>query len=641
MPTQGKRKRLFLFLISVILPSLLLVAFALRLISQDRELIQKRMDEERQAAALDIGRSLLSVLEDAGSQALRLTVTRESGRPRPAVERPLLWFAELRGTEIVLPWSDRPDSAFSAAGLKEPRFLIKLEHAGKVEFAEKSPARAAGLYEELLRSRLDPAQTALVRLSLARALGTGGRIDKARDIDRSLLSLPAELKDEFDIPFSVYAAERLASSRSDEGAILTALNPVTYPWLGLSPGAVIHGREVFRRLEDSTQPDVREAASRALASLVELARVQELAQSLKKDFPGLHVEGDPGYWLYGPDPWFVHASLPAPDKRIMAVCDARSALEKAATGASPGSRGAAIVGLQDPAGLPLGRVFPNARIALPAAAIDGGFFRPNSRTAVYLLIVALGLGIAVFGSYLFWRDMRRDLETAEMRSQFVASVSHELKTPLAAILMFAETLKLGRAGNAEKREEYLDTIVGESRRLDRLLANVLDLSKIEQGRRTYRFEKLSLDGVLETAVRAMDYPLRQKGFDLRLRLEPGIPELPADRDALVQAVLNLLDNAVKYSGEARTIDLILERDGEHAAIRVRDQGLGIAEAEQKRIFDKFYRVPDPRCDGVVGAGLGLSLAAHVAEAHRGRIDVQSKPGAGSVFSILLPLKGEE
>jgi two-component system phosphate regulon sensor histidine kinase PhoR len=268
-------------------------------------------------------------------------------------------------------------------------------------------------------------------------------------------------------------------------------------------------------------------------------------------------------------------------------------------------------------------------------------FKPNSRTAVYLLIVALGLGIAVFGSYLFWRDMRRDMETAEMRSQFVASVSHELKTPLAAILMFAETLKLGRAGNAEKRDEYLDTIVGESRRLDRLLANVLDLSKIEQGRRTYRFEKLALDGILETAVRAMDYPLRQKGFDLRLRLEPGIPELPADRDALVQAVLNLLDNAVKYSGEARTIDLVLERDGEHAAIRVRDQGLGIPEAEQKRIFEKFYRVPDPRCEGIVGAGLGLSLAAHVAEAHRGRIDVQSKPGEGSVFSILLPLKGEE
>jgi signal transduction histidine kinase len=244
----------------------------------------------------------------------------------------------------------------------------------------------------------------------------------------------------------------------------------------------------------------------------------------------------------------------------------------------------------------------------------------------------------IFGSYLFWRDVRRDLETAEMRSQFVASVSHELKTPLAAIRMFAETLQMGRLRDPEKREEYLETIVNESRRLDRLLANVLDFSKIEQGKQNFRFAKTSFAAILDTAARAMDYPLRQRGFNLRLRFEDGIPDIQADADAVLQAVLNLLDNAMKYSGDAREIDLILEREGQAAAIRVMDRGVGIPESEQRRIFKKFYRLSDPRNAGVTGAGLGLSLAAQIAKAHGGRIDVRSRPGEGSVFSILLPLE---
>jgi signal transduction histidine kinase len=286
----------------------------------------------------------------------------------------------------------------------------------------------------------------------------------------------------------------------------------------------------------------------------------------------------------------------------------------------------------------LGRSFPNARLILPPEPAGNTSDRWDSRSILSPAIVALALMIAVFGSYLFWKDIRRDLVTAEMRSQFVASVSHELKTPLAAIRMFAETLRMGRLREPEKREEYLETIVNESQRLDRLLANVLDFSKIEQGKRDYRFEKTSLTAVLETAARAMEYPFRRKGFNLRLRFEAGIPDVRADRDALLQAVLNLLDNAMKYSGDAREIDLILEREDAAAAIRVRDRGVGIPESEQQKIFEKFYRIADPRNAGVMGAGLGLSLAAHVVEAHGGRIVVQSRPGEGSVFSIILPLE---
>ena len=255
-------------------------------------------------------------------------------------------------------------------------------------------------------------------------------------------------------------------------------------------------------------------------------------------------------------------------------------------------------------------------------------------------MMGLAVGLAIIGSVFFWRDVRRDLETAELRSQFVASVSHELKTPLAAIRMFAETLRLKRFREPEKEAEYLDTIVNESQRLDRLIANVLDFSKIEKGRRIYRFEKTSIKEVLESAVRVMDYPLRQRGFQLKLALRDDIQEINADPDALLQAVLNLLDNAMKYSGDAREIDLSLERRELNAIIRIRDWGIGIPVSEHQRIFEKFHRVADRKNEGVVGAGLGLALAEHIVEAHGGRIEVESKPGEGSVFSLILPLENQ-
>jgi signal transduction histidine kinase len=228
-----------------------------------------------------------------------------------------------------------------------------------------------------------------------------------------------------------------------------------------------------------------------------------------------------------------------------------------------------------------------------------------------------------------------------MRSQFVSSVSHELKTPLTAIRMFAETLRLGRLQNQQTREEYLDTIVNESQRLTRLLNNVLDFSKIEKGKKIYRPQPASLPEVIKAAARAMDYPLSQQGFKLNVEIEEGLPPASLDRDALEQALLNLLHNAMKYSDDSRKIDLRLRRHGNHALIQVIDRGVGIAPQEQKKIFAKFYRVPSQENERLPGTGLGLSLVHHIVTAHGGRVEVESAPGKGSTFSISLPLeKGE-
>ena len=225
-----------------------------------------------------------------------------------------------------------------------------------------------------------------------------------------------------------------------------------------------------------------------------------------------------------------------------------------------------------------------------------------------------------------------------MRSQFVSSVSHELKTPLTAIRMFAETMRMGRSKDLKTHAEYLDTIVNESQRLTRLLNNVLDFSKIEQGKRTYHPEQASLYEIIQSAARAMEYPLSQQGFSLEVKTENGLPDVNVDKDAIEQALLNLLHNAMKYSGDSRDIGLSLQKKDGFAVIQVADHGIGIDPQEQQKIFDKFYRVPSSENERIVGTGLGLALVSHIVEAHLGRLEIESTLGKGSVFSIFLPLE---
>jgi signal transduction histidine kinase len=228
-----------------------------------------------------------------------------------------------------------------------------------------------------------------------------------------------------------------------------------------------------------------------------------------------------------------------------------------------------------------------------------------------------------------------------MRTQFVASVSHELRTPLAAIRMFTETLKLDGDVDRATRAEYLDTILHESERLSRLVDNVLDIGRIERGQKTYRFEPLALDDVVGQAARTAQYPLQRAGFSLDVIVEPDVPAVRADADALQQALLNLLSNAMKYSGDSRRIEVRLDRVNGHARIHVEDEGVGIAPVEQARIFERFYRSAAAENRHIPGAGLGLTIVAHIAKAHGGHVAVRSSPGRGSTFTVSLPVEHRE
>ena len=262
-------------------------------------------------------------------------------------------------------------------------------------------------------------------------------------------------------------------------------------------------------------------------------------------------------------------------------------------------------------------------------------FALNMGLSVLLGVVLLG------GMALALRAASREMRLSQMKSDFVSNVSHELRTPLASIRVFGEFLKLGRAVTAEKVMEYGEYIETESRRLSRLINNILDFAKIESGRKTYQFHRADVREVVEETLRTFEVRLRNSGFQIRFDASAarGLPPAAIDADAIGQALSNLLDNAVKYSDGAKEIGVRLERDADWIVISVTDSGIGISKQEQRKIFDRFHRVSTGLVHDVKGSGLGLSIVSHIVRAHRGKVTVASEPGKGSTFSLRLPIDG--
>lgn len=246
-------------------------------------------------------------------------------------------------------------------------------------------------------------------------------------------------------------------------------------------------------------------------------------------------------------------------------------------------------------------------------------------------------GVMAVGIFFVAGAAAREVRVAELKSNFVAAVSHDLKTPLALIQLFAETLELGRVRHPDRAQEYYRIINGEARKLTRLIDNILDFSRMEAGLRPYRMAPVSLGEIAARVLAAMDSQFAQGGFRVHLRIEPGLPRVMADAAAVQQALENLLANAMKYSGDARDIVVRAWRAGAHVAVSVTDAGIGISRREQTRIFRKFYRVERELGGGPQGCGLGLAIVDHTMRGHGGWVGVESEPGRGSTFTLYFPV----
>jgi two-component system phosphate regulon sensor histidine kinase PhoR len=274
-------------------------------------------------------------------------------------------------------------------------------------------------------------------------------------------------------------------------------------------------------------------------------------------------------------------------------------------------------------------------IALNGTTIDDlvGDRKFTSVTIIILLFVVLAIGII-----FLYRNIRRELYLSQAKSEFVSNVSHEIRTPLSLIGMFAETLETGRVTSEEKKQEYYSIINKETARLSRIVNRILNFSQLEANKKRFHFERLDLNDVCAATLRLYFVHMEDKGFRFEYLPEGDLALVEGDRESIAEALVNLVDNAMKYSADRKHIIVRTSSDQKFAFIEVQDEGIGIARQHHKYIFDQFFRAPSGDIHTTKGSGLGLTLVRKIMEAHHGDVQVESSPGKGSTFRLRFPLK---
>ena len=296
----------------------------------------------------------------------------------------------------------------------------------------------------------------------------------------------------------------------------------------------------------------------------------------------------------------------------------------------------------DPLSLPLPAPLEEWRISARLPSDDPVASALLRNRLLYATALAFFYAIIATGVVLTLRGLSREMRLSRLKTDFVSNISHELRTPLTSIRLFAETLKLGRARTDEERAACIDYIHRESTRLSRLAERTLDWSRLEAGRRAFEMRALRLDALVEHWVEQFlshgTVAREAVGIDHVWRaLGAPAPVVEGDAEALEMVVSNLLENAAKYSPGSPRITVVLRTSGHNVLLDVRDAGIGISRADQRRIFERFYRADDLLARRTEGTGLGLAISRRVVEAHGGRITVKSRPAEGSTFTVDLPL----
>ena len=272
----------------------------------------------------------------------------------------------------------------------------------------------------------------------------------------------------------------------------------------------------------------------------------------------------------------------------------------------------------------------------PAA---GGFFRAtlDSNQGIFFFIFLLIICILIFGLLFTLSTVRNELQLSRMKSNFISTVSHEFKSPLTTIRQMAEMLDSGRVSRKMQRQKYYSALLKESERLSLLIENILDFSNMEEGKRKFHFEKGNLAELTEIVITSTRSHSKFPGMEIDFQRSRQVPDTYFDSLSMTQVIQNLIDNACKYSGDSKRIEVAVLESNSSVRIIVKDYGIGIGKDEQDKIFSRFYRAGDELTQKIKGSGIGLTIVKQIVEAHRGEITLASEPGRGSEFQVILPL----
>jgi signal transduction histidine kinase len=282
--------------------------------------------------------------------------------------------------------------------------------------------------------------------------------------------------------------------------------------------------------------------------------------------------------------------------------------------------------------------FPPWRIELTGEITRPLLFKEFYRSFYFWTILTM-MFFLVFGIFIIGRTIAHEKEILKLKSDFVSSVSHEFKTPITSIKALTERLLDGNVKDPKRMREYYSEISRDTENLNHLVGNILDFSKMEEGKKQYNIEETDFKLWLEQTLTDFFSRITHRKYNINTNINETSVLVKIDRNAMKLAVNNLLDNAVKFSPENSEVKVTLEKQGEKLLLKIKDDGIGIPKNEQGSIFEKFYRTKDALRHSITGTGLGLTIVKQIVEAHNGEIGVESEPGKGSSFTVTIPLYG--
>ncbi len=510
------------------------------------------------------------------------------------------------------------------------------QRARQAEFDDNAPQAAAEVYSRIALKAPDATEAARALQSEARCLY------KARKPDAALRALA-----------SLFNGVRYQSAQDDQARLIV-------------PNSLLLAITITKELP---HPDIGKLAATLCAELnnyqfaMPASQRQFLMRQLKElwadcpAFPTLDAEeiaaafwekheatsGDSRLQLSAlPEIWKITAA----DGKVVALFRQRNllaALNAATESASvPGIRiEVSPPGKTSNAGLPLltaalDESSPSWRLALSLNGPDPFAVASSRRTTVYLWTGILVTGGIALLALLLAGYIRRHIRLTRLKNDLIATVSHELKTPLSSMRVLVDTLMEGRCQDSQQVDDYLQLIAKENVRLSKLIDNFLTFSRMERHKIAFEPTKVRMEEIVHSAVEALEDRLKAPGCRLEVVNAPGLPVLTGDRDALVTVVVNLLDNALKYSGDAKHISVRSFAEDGSVCVEVSDDGIGFPRRAAKRIFDRFYQVDRSLARKVGGCGLGLSIVKFIVNAHGGAVSAESQLGKGSTFTVRLP-----
>jgi signal transduction histidine kinase len=687
------------FVAGIILPSAFLGYLGLRSFHYEGMVMQKQA-EEHYAASADliekkIGEKLaayVSLLHDLSrAPAVQARQTPElmslALKTSKLGELPIEnLFVMSESSQMLAPWP----SSFSAsrenlrpADLDWGALRDEIDRLDHLEFIEKNVSQAVKGYEALQSESLPPAQQATLLKNLASGYRKLHRDAEAESAYLKLVREFGERPDSSGYPMGVLAEQLLIDLYEGQNAGEKALNARFVLFEGVLLGrwnvSATQREALLREMQKGIDRKMSAGSDKNAEDRTRWGRLQALRDKLssvktasefflKKEWPDLLARLRRRGWTE------EGGALQLPGEKIGVVAPVYSAKDDRREGfliavipanALWSQLEQSMLELARPVGLSISSsMFP--RTPKPAKSWTGTISRKISaidppldfqladvnapsrdlfarrRRMIFGGMVGLSFLVIIVGLLVMGQAVKRETEVANLKSEFVANVSHELRTPLAAISHIGERLSLGRYRSEAEQKEFYGMLGRETRRLRELIEDILDFSRMLAGKKVYRQDPVDMVALAQEAQECFEGKALARGFHLDVHLLTADAGIRGDWKALLQAVLNLLDNALKYSGDSRRIEMSLLRMKEQVVVAVKDYGIGIPESEKERIFEKFYRGGHGMvADKEGGVGLGLAMVKHVVEGHGGHVRFESAIGQGSTFSLELPLARKE